>query len=382
MQKQRQRNEALTGEVIEAADEVRRAQKLEALGTLAAGMAHDFNNSLQVISSSCEVAQTSMIAKDQETAGEMVAQAKTAADQAATLTASMLSIAKQGPAKVEPIRLGDLLNDCIVVMRHTFPANISIGSDIAAECWCSLDEEQIRQAIINLMVNARDAMPNGGKLNVVLRKAAEENNVVVTIEDTGIGIPAADIDRVFEPFFTTKSRGEGTGLGLSTSHRIITSHDGTLSVNSSPNVGTCFEVKLPSCSAPSTSCPAINESRERSLVTEDRPRLILIADDQAEVRQSLRPHFELLGHRVLEAENGAEALQIADGDSFDAFILDVDMPILDGIEVARRLQQSGDDARVVMITGGSRQIQPRSNMVVLRKPFSADELMAAAFPQE
>lgn len=384
---QRQRNQALSERVRETVreqlqleEELMHSQRLESLGTLAAGMAHDFNNTLQVIHANAEIA---LMERDLTSIQKSVQRVQTAANQATELTRSMLLFAGKGGGSVSTVDLAQLMSECVNIMEHTTSRSINLKFTIAnrTNWFCNADEGKLKQVFVNLLVNARDAMPDGGDLTVnLLESNLGDNRLVVEISDRGSGICPEQIDRIFEPFFTTKPRGEGTGLGLSIVHGIIQSHGGTITCDSRVGYGTTFEIRLPPADEPEL--PMLGQQQQPA--GRSRPQSsaasVLVADDQRGVLRVITKTLQSFGCQVVQAANGIEALGIGLNSDFDAIILDVDMPGLNGIEVAVQLRDKGRTTPVVLITGGVSKFDVLPTDVhLIRKPFSIDELRNAVF---
>ena len=359
---------------IELTETLRMAQRLESLGTLAAGVSHDFNNCLQAISISTELA---LREQDPKTMKDFLGEISVATKQAADLTKSLLTFGRKGSAARKPTRLAKVLTDSVRIVCRTMPAKIQVTTDVseADEIWSNIDAGLIQQAILNLCINARDAMPTGGTLRIHAFPVLDKRNTVcIRVSDTGCGIPKDQLHRVFEPFFTNKPRGKGTGLGLSTAHGIVTTHEGQLLIESTIDVGTVAEMHLPTCE------PVAKLPDQGGMARGKSNELILVADDQAVVRDTVQRVLSISGYRVLKAADGQQALDLARGnfDELAAVFLDVDMPKLDGLQVMRQLRQEGFAKRVVIITGLPDQVRKLTpNSCLLKKPFSADAAIRA-----
>ena len=366
-------------EKVELTEQLKHAQKLESLGTLAAGVAHDFNNSLQAISLNAELALLKAGAGGIQ---DHLRDISRAAAQATELTASLLTFGGKTSSRRTPQDLGELLDGCATMIRRTLPAAIEMVVDTSRihGVWCKVDGSQLHQAIVNLCVNARGAMPNGGRLEIsgTVERIQESDRARVSVVDDGHGISPLTVERVFDPFFTTKQRGKGTGLGLSIVHGIVSAHGGEVHINSRLGGGTSVELILPTCTRS-------DEDATADAVAEAAPRredgLILIADDQNYVRSAIRKAFESSGRRVLEAADGAVALELAlqNRNELDALVLDIDMPKIDGVTVMRRLREDGWSRRIVIITGYPTNVPPLDdNSRLVRKPFSIAAVLTAA----
>ena len=387
---QRQQNRSMAKQVSEAVSKqlrleegLRQAQKLESLGTLASGMAHDFNNMLQVVSTCTEAAKH---VGDRDLMLQNLNMVQDAASQAQCLTRSMLSLAGDQPRQSEIIDLATLSFDCLTMVRQTFPRSIEIQQELKFEqtLLVEVDPEQIKQVLVNLFFNARDAMPSGGILTVSVQCITKDNDQLAQVEirDTGSGIPNASIDRIFEPFYTTKPRGKGTGLGLAVAKGVIKGHNGSITVESTEGHFTCVTLRLPVASrldkgaiGPPKKLSVDNHSIATSKKT------VLVAEDQELVRKLLVQILEGSNFDVLTADNGAKALELAYKTHPDVLVLDVDMPILDGLSVLSKIRSSGYETPAVIISGAPLQASLPHNAVVLLKPFTNQELREAALSQ-
>jgi CheY-like chemotaxis protein len=274
------------------------------------------------------------------------------------------------------------------IVRQTFPKSVNVAALAPADLWPVLGNgTQLHQVLLNLCVNARDAMPRGGELTLAadnVELGAEEAKqipsgvpgrfVMLIVSDTGAGIPPEILPRIFEPFFTTKPVGQGTGLGLSTTARIVSQHGGFVNVKSEPPRGTTFEIYLPAATIAPTS------EAERNLPS-DFPRghgeLILVADDEQAVREMIAFTLVEQGYRAVTAANGAEALALFDQQSGGVrlVLLDTDMPVMSGPETLAALRSRAPGLPVVLISGKDEEISGAENVSRLAKPFQLQELL-------
>jgi two-component system, cell cycle sensor histidine kinase and response regulator CckA len=338
-----------------------RAQRMESIGTLAGGVAHDLNNVLAPILLAGELMQSDSATVDRSTLVDTIV---TSARRGADLVAQVLSFARGVDGERRPVDVGALVTDIGSIVRDTFPKNISLTLDVAASLAPIVgDSTQIQQVLLNLVVNARDAMPSGGHLRLAVSEVVIDDEYVATapgatagsyllveVEDDGEGMAPEVRDRAFEPFFTTKAHGVGTGLGLSTAVAIIESHDGFLHVYSEPGRGTRFRVYLPCDLAP-------QEQPATPRADTDPPRgagqCVLVVEDEAAIRAMTRQTLETYGYRVLEAANGAEAVAVfarEDG-GVDVVLTDMMMPVMDGPATIHALQNLDPDVQVIGASG-------------------------------
>ncbi|MDP2157173.1 MAG: response regulator [Nitrospirota bacterium] len=337
------------------------SHKMEAIGTLAGGIAHDFNNMLQGI-----LGHASLL-KAQIPSGTPLYESADAiehiSDRAADLTKQLLGFARKGKYLVEPISVNEVIAAVLKIISKTFDRNIEIVSDLGREdMTIEGDRSQIEQVILNLCLNARDAMPGGGKLLIEtciksdapdLITSAEESShqVVIKIADTGSGISTSVKDRIFEPFFTTKELGKGTGMGLAMVYGVVKNHGGTISVETSRGKGTAFIVSFPAIKQP------VNIIQSAWSVPRSNPApgkgTILVVDDEEYIRSIFQTMLEKLGYRVILAVNGNEALEIykAQQETIDLVILDLIMPVMNGKEAFDRLRQINSKIKVLIASG-------------------------------
>lgn len=349
-------------------------QQMEVIGQLAAGIAHDFNNLLNVISTSTAHLDTldpSTPLGEQEVQ-ECRQDIAEAAERAAELTARLLTIARRREQHKEnryrAVDISSLCGDVLQLVRRTFDRSVQVRSEIDPGLAVEGDPGALHQLLMNLCINARDAMPEGGTLEVLARLDADPTpsatspwspgpQVVLEVRDTGVGMDEKTRARVFEPFFTTKESGAGSGLGLATVYEVATAHGGGVEVDSAIGVGSCFRVRLPS--RVSRPVDQKQTKRKRKLTTWDgqgndrKHGRVLVVDDQELVRRSLGRLVKSSGHEVLFASDGREALEVyASADPKpDVVLLDLDMPHLSGAEALEELKRMDPDSRVVLISG-------------------------------
>lgn len=372
-----------------------RAQRLESIGTLASGLAHDLNNILAPIMVSVSLLERKLAADPEGL--EYVAMLGQLADRGANVVRKVLSFARGVEGDRVPMDLRPLIREVADLLRETLPRSIFVRLEVTSELWIArADGSQIHQVLMNLAVNARDAMPAGGTLtlaaeNVTLDErmagmqpdARPGRYIAIAVADTGIGISPEHLERIFEPFFTTKPLGEGTGLGLSTSLGIVRSHEGFIRVSSEPGHGTRFTVHLPAS--------PLGFGRDEPMEPAEAPAqpaqgdaLILLVDDEATIRELTGRMLTASGYRVLTAENGAEAVALFARHQGEvaAVVLDMMMPLMNGEVTARALK--GMDPGLCII--GSSGLVERSGRVqadelefdgFLSKPYTSDQLLSA-----
>jgi len=368
-----------------------RASRLESVGRLAGGISHDFNNLLTAILGAAESARLGLPADSpaQVELAEIVA----ATGRAADLTRQLLAFARRQPVEPVVFDLAEDLREMEPILRRLLGASIqlSVGTD-GAPARVRADRSQIEQVMLNLVVNARDAMPGGGALRISLerrtldRDTAERETdgdagpfVVLEVSDTGVAMEPDVLERIFEPFFTTKDVSEGTGLGLATSYGIVRQSGGFLTVTSERGRGTCFRVYLPECQDEMT--PAARAPERPA----DPPRVsrgaetLLLVDDQPDVRRVVARALRAHGHAVVEMGDGEEALRWAAEhlEEVDGVVSDVVMPRVSGPALVERLRERRPELPVVFLSGhpdeeGALTRAPRTRL--LQKPVSADDL--------
>ncbi len=352
-----------------------RADKLRALGQLASGVAHDFNNSLAAILGRAQLLRRQT--KDDALLRNLEI-IQTAAEDAAATVRRIQTFARKSPAReFELLNVGTLLNDAIEITRTRWENEARLrGLEYEVKLETSGDEftygsaSELREVFVNLIVNAVDAMPKGGKLAIGCLR--EGKRLRLQFADNGTGMPEDVRQKIFEPFFSTKGV-HGTGLGLSVSYSIIERHDGLISVSSEIGRGTVFSIDLPA---------AENEIRESESVEREeatRSFSTLVIDDELTVRETLADMLSALGHRVELAESGQEALKKLDRFDFDLVFTDLSMPEMDGWETAREIRKRCPDLEIVMVTGYGPGTVPPSGETglvngVIGKPFDFDQV--------
>jgi PAS domain S-box-containing protein len=366
-----------------------RAQRMESVGTLAGGIAHDLNNVLSPVLMALQLLRTKL--RDDE-GQALLSVLQTNVKRGSDMVRQVLSFARGIEGERIRIQPSHLLKELAKVMRETLPKNIAVRIDIGDGLWAvSADATQFYQVLMNLCVNARDAMPDGGTLSIRAENATLDelyssthieatpgNFVLVTISDTGVGIPAEIIDKIYEPFFTTKEFGKGTGLGLSTAIGIIKSHGGFINVYSEVGKGTEFRIYLPAVGPGTTEASQV-DTRELPV---GHGETILVVDDEAAIREIARATLDAFGYKVLTAGDGTEALALyaQDKDKIKVVVMDMVMPFLDGPATIRALQRLDPRVRIVATSGLPAEAKGldafRANVrSFLHKPYTAEKLL-------
>jgi signal transduction histidine kinase len=372
----------------ELEDQLRQSQKMDALGRLAGGVAHDFNNLLTVIKGHSELILDRTSAADPVLlSGQQI---RKAADRAATLTRQMLTFSRRQALQPKVLNLNAVVDDIGKLLKRLMPEDIEVVFRPETSLGCvKADASQLEQVLLNLTVNARDAMPGGGQLTIETHNVTVDTEfastrpslepgkyVKLVVADTGTGMDAKTKAHIFEPFFTTKEPGKGTGLGLSTVYGVVKQTGGFIWVDTEVGVGSKFEIYL----------PRVDEKLEDDVVTQRSPvpkaelRTVLLAEDESEVRALAREFLTSAGYRVLSAEDGLRAMQIAEHDnSIDILVTDVVMPRMRGPELARRMKRLKPELKVVYVSG---YLEPNeidgdllSEAFFLNKPFSREMLV-------
>jgi two-component system, cell cycle sensor histidine kinase and response regulator CckA len=374
------------------AEQLRQSQKMEAIGRLAGGVAHDFNNILTAITMQVEI--TGMAADLSPSIRDDLHQIRAAAERAAALTRQLLLFSRQQVMQTRDIDLNETVTSLARMLQRIIGEDVRLLLDLhPTPLTTRADAGMLDQVLLNLAVNARDAMPGGGRLVIktaerqidravaqVHSDAAPGRFVTFSVSDTGSGIPAEILPQIFEPFFTTKEPGKGTGLGLATAFGIVKQHHGWITVESEPGQGATFTVFLPAFASPAAAgSPGATVARPSPGGTE----AILLVEDETAVRTLTRALLERHGYRVWEAATGIEALQIWEQkrDEIALVLTDVVMPAgISGHDLARRLQREKPALKVIYVSGysaeiASREVELRPGENYLQKPFPADLLL-------
>ncbi len=337
-----------------------RAQRIESIGTLAGGIAHDINNVLAPIMLSLELLKEKFPDDESQKLIEILDRS---AQRGASLIKQVQSFARGVEGKRIPLQTAHLISEIRQIAKETFPRSIEIRTEIQKDLWTiSGDATQLHQVLMNLCVNARDAMPDGGILSISAKNIFIDENfahiniearvgryIVIVVTDTGTGIPPKIIDRMFEPFFTTKEHGKGTGLGLSTALGIVKSHGGFITVYSEVGEGTAFKVYLPAITTTETQKM---EEPYRELVT-GHGELILVVDDEDQIRDITSSALKTHGYRVLTASNGLEAIALYEQnkEEIKLVLMDMMMPVMDGLEGIQELRKINPELKIIAASG-------------------------------
>jgi signal transduction histidine kinase/CheY-like chemotaxis protein len=375
---------------IAAEDRIRQAEKMEAIGQLTGGIAHDFNNILTVITGTIEI-----LAEALEKEPELAAITKMideAAARGADLTQHLLAFARRQPLQPREIDVNMLIVDTAKLLRPTLGEQIEIESIFDDEiCAATVDPNQLATAILNLSLNARDAMPNGGKLILETGSAVLDENyasthgdvrpghyTLIAVSDTGTGIPAAILDKVFDPFFTSKGPGKGTGLGLSMVYGFVKQSAGHITIYSEEGHGTTIKMYLP----PGTGALLAAEGATATAVQGGHETILVVEDDRL-VRDYVLTQLHSLGYRTLEAPNAADALAVVEaGNEFDLLFTDVIMPgTMNGRQLASELQKHTPRLKVLYTSGYTENAiihhgRLDTGVLLLAKPYRKSDMAA------
>ncbi len=366
-----------------------RAQRMESLGTMASGIAHDLNNILTPISMAVELLRTRVT---DERSSELLDTVATSARRGGSMVGQVLAFARGREGRRLEVDVRRLIAEIEILLRDAIPRNVLLdiraGQDLRT---IHGDPNQLHQVILNLCINARDAMPDGGRIRIDAEnieidaelaarnlKAKAGPHLLIRVADTGAGIPPEILDKVFDPFFTTKDIGKGSGLGLSTSLAIVMGHGGFIRVTSEPGIGSCFSVYLPA--SPESSGPApVRGSTPRP---EEQGQMVLIVDDEQSIRDIARQTLESLGFRTLVAADGSEAVRLfaEHRGEIDVVLTDMMMPVMDGTATIHRLRKIDPSVRIIVTSGvaADREFAQMADLGVenfLPKPYTAHSLL-------
>ena len=364
---------------------LRQAQKMEAVGQLTGGIAHDFNNLLTPIMGGLEIIAGRL---EDERMKRIAGNALEAARRGAKLTGQLLAFSRIQRISMAPVAVNDVIDNMRDMLRHTIGADVAIETALAAEVSHALcDANQLENAVLNLAINARDAMPDGGTLtistsHVEVGSAPDLDGgayVRVSVCDTGEGMPADVLQRAVEPFFSTKPVGKGTGLGLAQVYGIAHQSGGTLRIESEVGRGTTVHILLPTAVAEAPD-PGSGDGEVRSQMSDGTSATVLVVDDDNDVREFLAVSLDSLGYNVVEASSGREGLDKLAARAPDLILLDYAMPGMHGGEVARAARLSHPHVPIVFVTGYAATDQIVAalghDVPMLRKPFSVAQLAA------
>jgi signal transduction histidine kinase/CheY-like chemotaxis protein len=378
--------------IREQAEQMLRSQRMESIGQLAGGIAHDLNNALTPIIVGTQLIKDNKSDTDRNKLLDMIS---ASANRGAAMVKHILAFARGSKSQSRQIPLTHLAREIIKIIHDTFPKSISINANLGKELWnVSGDTTELYQVLLNLCVNARDAMPQGGELilsveNLTLGRETKSvfanipsgSYVILSVADTGAGIPPEVLPRIFEPFFTTKAPDKGTGLGLSTVAGIIKNHGGFIQLHSEVGKGTEFKIYLPA----SKSIETDKSNEPEKALPSGHGEMILLMDDEATVRQLAQTTLQNYGYRVLTAMSGLDGITTFEEHKAEIELLvsDTDMPLLDGIVAIRAIQKIKPEIPVIITSGAQRdEDQLKSidttHLTILEKPYTVEQLLNAA----
>lgn len=371
-------------------EQLRQSQKMESIGRLASGVAHDFNNLLTVILGYSDLLQIKVGIKHPWV--EDLEQIRRAGERAATLTRQLLAFSRQQALAPVILDLNRLVINLQKMLERLIGEDITLSTTTHPALWpITADPGQIEQVVMNLVVNARDAMPTGGKITIETNNVYLDDNyaqvhieapigpcVMLAVTDTGYGMDSAIQARIFEPFFTTKEQGKGTGLGLSTVYGIIKQSGGDITVYSEPGQGTTFKIYLPATEAPAISLA----TPQTQMVSHHSTETILLVEDDDSLRSLVRKTLQAEGYTILAAGSGAEALSLVKQlhGEVDLLLTDVVMPSMSGREVAEQLSALYPKAKILFMSGYTNDTVVRHGLLTteiefLAKPFTPNTLI-------
>ncbi|RMG01864.1 MAG: response regulator, partial [Nitrospirae bacterium] len=368
-------------------EQLLRAQKMEAIGTLAGGIAHDFNNILSAVLGYAEILRDEI--PEDEKLIKSVDIIEQSAKRGASLAQKILNVTRKEKLQLKMSDINLVVEETLELLKRSIPKDIEIKAKLRRDIpEIRMDPGQIQQVIMNLIINARDAMPEGGTITVTTDMVGAENGaangvkgesgfVKVSVSDTGAGISKDMQSKIFDPFFTTKEQGRGTGLGLYIVHSIITNHGGYINLYSEPGRGTRFNIYLPVLQG--------GTEKEDAKTIEDLrgEGCVLVIDDEEHLRELVKDYLEPLGYQVLTASDGREGVRVFSQrrEDIDLVILDMIMPGMNGAEVFQQIRSLKEDAKVLICSGysheglaGIRELIKEGASGFIQKPFSKTTL--------
>ena len=366
-----------------------RAQRMESIGTLASGIAHDINNVLTPIMLSQELLREKITDEDSQMLLKTI---ERSTHRGADLMKQVMSFAKGVEGERMALKVTGIISEIEKIAKETFPRNVEIRRDIPRDLWTiSGDSTQLHQVIMNLFVNARDAMSNGGILRISAENLLIDEDyahinidakvgpyIVITVSDTGTGIPPDILDRIFEPFFTTKEHGKGTGLCLSTALGIVKSHGGFITVYSEVGKGTVFKVYLPAI----TTTETLKVQQHQHELPVGHGESILVVDDEDQIREMTKKTLETHGYRVITANNGEEAIALykQNREEIKLVLMDMMMPVMDGLMSIQELRKANPEVKIIAVSGLTEKdkiakVDDLQVQAFLAKPYTAEKLL-------
>jgi signal transduction histidine kinase/ActR/RegA family two-component response regulator len=318
------------------------SQKMESIGTFAGGTAHNFRNILQVISGNIEYLE--LMHKDNPDIGEMSKNILDSIEKGVDMINNLLHFSRREKVSLVNMDLKDIILKSYKIINNVFKKNIEISLELEDDLFVKGDQSLLSQGFMNLFTNARDAMPGGGRLLIKAKRTTD--SVIASVSDTGYGIDKESLDKVFDPFFTLKDVGQGTGLGLSTTHGIVEQHNGKITVSSIPDQGTTFTITLPLAA---DGGEPVAEVEKDLLIGHEQT--VLILDDEQAVLITMSKLIKSLGYKVISSDRPAEVLENYARWAPDVLLIDRNMPTIDGVDCIKKILEMSPDARIVIISG-------------------------------
>jgi two-component system cell cycle sensor histidine kinase/response regulator CckA len=395
---ERERRKAFEAELRRSAEREKemearflRMQRMESIGSLVSGIAHDLNNALVPVLMGCGFLRSERLSPESE---QVLSTMEISAQRGADMLRQVLAFARGVEGKKSPVQIKLILREMEKIARDAFPKTIRVRVNVEGDLWpVSGYHTQLYQVLMNLSINARDAMPNGGHLtfqaeNVQLEKggprihpdASPGPYLLVTVSDTGMGMPQEVLEKLFQPFFTTKEHGKGTGLGLSTSLNIVKTHGGFITVDSRVGEGTRFRIYLPSLSP----VAGVEEEPKLARLPTGNGEGILVVDDESSICEITKATLENYGYRVLVANSGPEAVAIyaEKRKEIQLVVTDTDMPFMDGEATSIALKKINPKLKIIMASGsvpGKHEKESPANSDIISafvpKPYTVDRLL-------
>lgn len=370
---------------LEVEQALHQAQKMEAIGQLTGGVAHDFNNLLTIIIGNLEL----VVARSHidESCRRLAESALRGAEQGARLTQQLLSFARRGRLHSETLAIERVFGAVIALARRAVGETIELSAKVGDDLWpCCADQAQLQSALLNLVINARDAMPKGGRVVITARNVTVAEDAVdlvrgeylhITVQDTGTGMPPDVVSRAFEPFFTTKEIGKGSGLGLSMVYGFAKQSGGTVRIESAPDCGTTVHLYLPRTMLSSVAEPV----PEHPILFQKKSATILVVEDEPGVRQLAAESLEGCGYRVMQAVDARAAAPMLERESIDLLVSDVVMPGgMSGLDLAEEVRRRYRNLPILLTTGYAEAINrvaaQGQKFELLQKPFRPSDLAA------
>jgi two-component system cell cycle sensor histidine kinase/response regulator CckA len=366
-----------------------RAQRMESIGTLAGGIAHDFNNILSPILMATEMLQLNDFGKE---TNRWLAIIRENAERGAELVKQVLTFARGMEGERIIVQVKHIIKDLVKILKQTLPKSINVKGEFEPDLWIiRADPTQIHQVLMNLSINARDAMPLGGTLTIAAENITLDENyarvhldakpgeyLMISVSDTGSGIPPEIQDRIFDPFFTTKEIGKGTGLGLATALTIVRSHGGFINVYSDLGRGTKFSVYIPTATMEENK----RKTSELSLFPRGSGELVLVVDDEENIREIARATLEKFGYHVVTANDGTDAMAVYAQQKSDISVIltDIAMPYMDGTALIRAVRKIDPTAKIIAMSGlmnseQTAELQALNVNAFLSKPYTGESLL-------